>query len=90
MLNKSLIVIPFILVGCATTQEPVIKTVIQEVKVPVSVPCKVETPQKPVYNFDKVTPEQDVFEKVKALLADRTISKGYEGELEAALNACTK
>ena len=78
-----------ILSGCATT-EPVINTVIQKVEVPVAVPCKVTVPAKPDYNFDKVTVDQDVFDKTKALLADRKLSQGYEGELIAALNTCIK
>jgi len=78
-----------ILTGCATT-EPVINTIIQKVEVPIAVPCKIAIPVKPDFNFDKVTLEQDIFEKTKALLADRKLSQGYEGELIAALNTCIK
>lgn len=76
-----------ILSGCATC-EPVIKTVIQTVEVPVSIPCKTEIPVKPEFNFDSINENQDIFDKTKALLADRKLHIGYEGELEAALKSC--
>jgi hypothetical protein len=79
----------FALVGCATTKEPVITTVIQKVEVPISVPCKVEMPPPRDYNFNKITAEMDIFEKVQALLADRRLHLGYEAELKATLGTCT-
>ena len=78
-----------LLSACATT-EPVINTVVQKVEVPIAVPCEVEVPVRPDFNFDKLTPEQDVFEKTRALLADRKLHLGYETELLAALNSCIK
>ena len=78
-----------ILAGCATT-DPVIKTVIQKEEVPVAVPCKVAIPTKPDFNFDKLTEDKDIFDKTKALLADRKLHQGYEAELLAALNSCIK
>lgn len=74
------------LAGCAS--DPVISTVVQKVEVPISVPCKTTVPTMPDFNFEKLTPEQDVFEKSKALLADRKLHIGYEGELLAALKSC--
>ena len=78
-----------ILSGCATT-EPVINTIIQKEEIPVAVACKVDIPIKPILNFDKVTADQDIFDKTKALLADRKLSQGYEGLLLAALITCVK
>jgi len=92
MQNKLLISAIFILTlasGCATTTEPVINTVIQKVEVPIAMPCTVEIPPQREDNFSKVTTEMDIFEKVKALLADRKIQAGYEAELRAALSTCT-
>lgn len=89
MRNNILICAIILLSGCATT-EPAINTVIQTVEVPVAVPCKAIVPTKPDFNFDKLTIEQDVFDKTKALLADRKLHLGYEGELLAALNSCIK
>jgi len=91
MQNKLLILIATLsLVGCATDTPPGINTVIQKVEVPIAVPCKVELPVKPTLNFDKLTTEQDIFDKTKAALADRKLQLGYETELLAALTSCIK
>ncbi len=89
MQNNILLCAIILLSGCATT-EPVINTVIQTVEVPVAVPCKAVVPVKPDFNFDKLNVDQDVFDKTKALLADRKLHLGYEGELLAALTSCIK
>jgi len=89
--NKLLMLVAALsLAGCATTTPPGINTVIQRVEVPIAVPCKAEVPTKPDFNFDKLTPEQNVFDKTKAALADRKLHLGYETELLAALNSCIK
>lgn len=72
--------------GCAC--KPTIKTEIQIVEVPISVPCSVAFPERPDFNFDKLTEDSDIFDKTKALLADMKLHLGYEIELEAALRAC--
>lgn len=88
MQNKFfLLTLMVVIAGCATT-EPVIRTVIQKVEVPIAVPCKAEIPIKPNFNFDKLTIEQDIFDKTKSILADRKLHQGYEIELEAALKSC--
>jgi len=89
MKNIILISVIILLSGCATT-EPVIDAEPQEVDIPIAVPCKAVVPDKPDFNFEKVTADQDVFEKTKALLADRKLHQGYEAELLAALNSCIK
>ena len=89
MQNNLLICAIILLSGCATT-EPVSNTVIQRVEVPIAVPCKAVVPLKPDFNFDKLTIDQDVFDKTKAVLADRKLHLGYEGELLAALTSCIK
>lgn len=76
------------LASCATQREPVINTVIQRVEIPISVPCKVDTPALPEFNFDKLTEESNIFDKVKATLADRMIREAYEEELRIALSSC--
>jgi hypothetical protein len=89
MENKLLILaLVSLLTGCATNTPPGINTVIQQVEVPIAVPCKAEVPVKPDFNFDKLTPEEDIFEKSKAALADRKLHMGYETELLAALKSC--
>ena len=76
------------LASCATPREPVINTVIQRVEIPIMVPCKVDTPTLPEFNFDKLTEESNIFDKVKAILADRIIREAYEEELRIALSSC--
>ena len=90
MQNKLLVLAVALLADCATDTPPGINTVIQKVEVPIAVPCKVELPVKPTLNFDKLTTEQDIFDKTKAALADRKLQLGYETELLAALNSCIK
>jgi hypothetical protein len=90
MQNKLFIVLFAAFVSACATDGPVINTVVQKVEVPVAVPCKAVVPTAPDLNFGKVTPDQDLFEKTKALLADRNLQLGYEAELLAALNSCIK
>jgi len=91
MQNKLLMLVAVVLLaGCATNTPPGINTVIQRVEIPIAVPCKAEVPAKPDFNFDKLAPDQDVFDKTKAVLADRKLHIGYETELLAALNSCIK
>lgn len=61
---------------------------VQEVDIPVVVPCKVETPRKPLFIVDSLPIGSDIFEQVKALLAERKQRQGYEKELEAVVEAC--
>ena len=68
-----------LLSACATTQT---------VKVPVPVECKTPTPAAPEFGFEKLSKNDDLYVKVRALLADRELSKAYETELLAALLSC--
>lgn len=89
MQNKLfMLVAALALVGCAHDTPPGINTVIQRVEIPIAVPCKAEIPVRPNFNFDKLTTEQDIFDKTKATLADRKLHHGYETELLAALKSC--
>lgn len=90
MLRNKLFFISLIFLTACSTTPPGIKIVTQEVKVPVSVPCKVKTPTKPDFNFDKLKIEDNLETKTRSLLADRLLHLGYETELEAALNSCIK
>jgi hypothetical protein len=87
--NSFLILLLFALSGCATP-EPGIKIETQIVKVPIAVPCKATIPSKPEFNFDKLTIDEDIFVKIRSLLADRLLYRGHETELLAALNSCIK
>jgi hypothetical protein len=63
---------------------------IQIVQVPVSLPCKQSIPATPSFNFDLLKEQDPLFEKARALLADRKLHLAYESELLAALQACVK
>lgn len=63
-------------------------TIPRIVKVPIEVPCTVERPEPPEWATRHVPPGADVFEKVKALLAERRQRMAYEMLLEAAVDAC--
>ena len=58
------------------------------VRVPVPVPCKIEAPARPAWEFDKTPAEAGIDEQVRALLVEREQRTGYEGKLEAAITAC--
>jgi|GEM_PF-906370 len=71
------------LVGCASSAPRV-----QEVKVPVPVPCKVDAPMRPAFAVDGLPIGAGIWEQMKALRAERRQRQGYEAELEAAVRAC--
>lgn len=77
---RLLLVFPALfLAGCAT-KEPI------TIKVPVPVPCVTEQIKEPIY--PTVSEDAGIFERVKVLLAERELRKGYEAKLKAALAAC--
>jgi hypothetical protein len=85
--NKFLVVILALFVsGCA--HKEVIKYETVTVEVPIPIGCLTSIPERPDFIFNKITIESDIFEKVKALLADRNLSIAYQKELEAALASC--
>lgn len=88
-MRSNILLLCLVLAGCGTCK-PVIDTVIQKVEVPVSVPCKAVIPPTPIYYFDKLDTNSDIYDKTKALLADKKLHLGYEAELLAALNSCVK
>lgn len=90
MQNKLILCMTLLFVGCATTDKPVINTVIQRAEIPIDVPCKAQIPDAPVFSFGKLTEDQNIFEKNKVLLSDRNLHLGYETELLTALKACVK
>lgn len=76
------------LAGCATKSVPTIETV--EVKIPYRVACSVATPAQPSWVVPSVAKGADVFDQMRALLADRELGFGYQKELEVALEACKR
>jgi len=77
------VVLALLLAGCASqVAKPV------EVKVPVSVPCSVDMPKKPISAVDALPIGSNIWQQMAALRADRINWRAYEKELEAAIAAC--
>ena len=85
MKNIYLVILFFVVSACATAPEK-IKPV--EKKIPIAVACTAEEPEVPKYNFPLRNKDDDIFLKVKALLADRELDKGYKDKLLTALKSC--
>ena len=79
-MNKLILLAALALGACSRTPPP------EPVKVMVPTPCVSKKPERP--NYPIVTPETGLFDRVKALLAERELRRAYEGELEATVNAC--
>lgn len=80
------LILALTLAGCATAPG---KPTVVEVKIPVPVLCQAVEPIEPVWNTDTVDVKSaDIFDKTRALLADRKMAKGYEGSLREALRSC--
>lgn len=74
-----------LIAGCACQEK------IVEVKVPVPVPCKVTSPERPVMPLEQAKKdESDIFVIVKKALAEIEFRQGYETKLEAAIQECNK
>ena len=88
--NKLLMVaIALSLSACASMdQAPVVQAKTVTVEVPVPVVCKTPTPPPPDYCFSTLQQSDDLFTKVRCLLADRQASLAYELELLTAFNSC--
>lgn len=74
-----------VLAGCAA-REPEVRTV--RVEVPVRVPCKTQEVVVPPWAAAGLKKSDSLEVKVRALLAERWQRIGYEGEIEAAVDAC--
>lgn len=79
------VILSFCLVECATTAPPVQPV---EVRVPVAVPCKAPVPVRPAFAVDALPVGSGVWDQMAALRAERYQRKGYEAELEAAVQSC--
>lgn len=77
---KRVLIACLFLTGCATNDVDTPNIV----KVPVPVPCISPEIIEPVY----FTGGDDIYEKVRSLLAEIELRKGYELELRAAVEAC--
>lgn len=81
-----LLVILLLLQGCGGGA-----IVVDEIKVPVAVSCKVNVPTRPVMPLEQAKKdESDIFVIVQKALAEIEIRQGYEIKLEAAIMECNK
>ena len=78
------IILTVLLAGCASAPPAP-----QRVEVPVFTPCVKVAPQRPVYEFEQLTPAATDGEIVLALARDWPRGRKYEGELEAVIAGCT-
>ena len=60
----------------------------QRVEVPVFAACVKTVPQRPVYEFDRLTPSATDGEIVLALARDWPLGRKYEVELEVIIAGC--
>lgn len=63
-------------------------TLPKRVEVPISVPCRVTLPERPAWAIDALAADSGLYDRVRALLAERVQRQGYEAQLEAAAKAC--
>ena len=81
-----------ILSGCTSKPSPAVKVVMQEVKVPVYMPCidKKDLPVRTDYVTIQVKRSDNPIVKVRKM--DKLVQQqdGYIGVLEKALNGCSK
>ena len=81
------VLVSLVLTGCKTEE---VAPGIIEVKVPVRVPCTVETPKLPEGCWQTLDAESDIYVKVRCLMSDRLLDKAYQEQLVTALEACKK
>lgn len=58
------------------------------VKVPIIAKCDVQIPNEPDWNVQHLAADAGLLDKLKAVLSDAELNKGYDEQLVAALNAC--
>ncbi len=81
-INNYFLPICFLLNACTERVEPF------EVKIPIAVSCVLEEEAEPGWNIPRLVSEASATDKLKAVLADLELSKGYIEELKAELTAC--
>ena len=81
-----------ILSGCTSKPEPAVKVVVQEVKVPITLPCIDESdlPARTDYVTINIKKSDNPVVKVRKMYKLVQQQDGYIGVLEKALNGCSK
>lgn len=87
-MKSLLFCVVIVLGGCVTNPpkcDPV--TVVQEVKVPVAIKCKVDFPSRPITDLKSVMP-LGLYEKGVFIIKEDQAYREYAALLEAALKSC--
>lgn len=81
-----------ILSGCSSKPEPAVKVVVQEVKIPVYIPCldKKDLPVRTEYVTINIKKNDNPVVKVRKLDKMTQQQSNYIGVLEKALNGCSE
>ena len=81
-----------ILSGCTSKPEPAVKVVVQEMKVPITLPCidKSDLPARTDYVTINIKKSDNPVVKVRKMYKLVQQQDGYIGVLEKALNGCSK
>lgn len=85
-MKRLALVLALALAGCATPKE---RIVYKEVRVPVSVPCKVTPPAEPAFAGDTVDLKAPIYDLVQALIVERDNRIAERIELRAAVKSCS-
>ena len=75
------------LAGCSTTGSTIVTRTVT-VEVPVVAKCAAPIPDRPTYELDRVSVNDDVYVKGRAALIEIQQRKAYEEKLQAAAKAC--
>jgi hypothetical protein len=77
-----------LLTGCATAApEPIID--VRTVNIAIPVPCREAIPDRPAMPTEALIHRPTLDEFIAAAIAEIELREGYEGQLRAALVACT-
>ena len=79
--------LPF-LIGCSATPEKEIVTRTVKAEVPVKVLCKAPVVERPTFELDKMSVNDDLYVKGRAAMAEIKQREAYEERLRAAVAAC--
>lgn len=83
---KRAILLALLVAGCNST--PKERIVIQEVRVPISVPCSVDIPPRQPREGDAVTRKSDILDLAKAVAIDLARAEEENVKLRARLTGC--
>lgn len=83
-----LILIVWLLSGCAINNPPRAPGIPPVINMPVQVPCIASVPEKPKLHTDAEMMVMDDYTLAITLLVDRIKREIYESRLEAALDGC--